>query len=49
MVDGKVDEAVAAVLKAARTGKVGDGKIFVTTIETAARIRTEERGELALT
>jgi nitrogen regulatory protein PII len=42
------DAAVAAILKAARTGKIGDGKIFVSTIEDAVRIRTDERGEAAV-
>lgn len=42
------DKAVEAVVKSARTGKIGDGKIFVSTIEQAVRIRTEEKNELAL-
>jgi nitrogen regulatory protein P-II 1 len=44
----RVDAAVAAIIKAAKTGKIGDGKIFVTAIEEAVRIRTEEKGEKAL-
>jgi nitrogen regulatory protein PII len=39
---------VAAIIKYARTGKIGDGKIFVSRIDTALRIRTEERGESAI-
>src|ERR1041385_3089008 len=46
--DDKADEAVEMVLEAARTGEIGDGKIFVSTVEEAVRIRTGERGELAL-
>ncbi len=40
--------AVAAVVKAAKTGKIGDGKVFVTQIEQAIRIRTDETGEEAV-
>jgi nitrogen regulatory protein PII len=43
-----VERAVAAIVKAARTGKIGDGKIFVSAIEQAVRIRTEESGTLAV-
>jgi nitrogen regulatory protein P-II 1 len=46
--DELVDKVVAAILGAAKTGKIGDGKIFVSTIEEAIRIRTEERGEHAV-
>ncbi len=46
--DDKADEAVAAIVKAARTGKIGDGKVFVSTIEEAVRIRTEEKGVAAV-
>jgi nitrogen regulatory protein P-II 1 len=46
--DGRVDAAVAAIIKAAKTGKIGDGKVFVSTIEQAIRIRTEEKGETAI-
>ena len=46
--DSLADEAVAAVIKAARTGKIGDGKVFVSSIENAVRIRTEETGENAV-
>ena len=46
--DGSVETAVAAIIKAAKTGKIGDGKIFVSTVEQAIRIRTEEKGEAAV-
>ena len=46
--DGRVEAAVNAIVKAAKTGKIGDGKIFVTPIEEAVRIRTEEKGEQAV-
>ncbi len=46
--DSSVEAAVAAIIKAAKTGKIGDGKIFVSPIEEAVRIRTEERGESAV-
>jgi len=46
--DNIKDAAVQAIIKAAKTGKIGDGKIFVTTVEEAIRIRTEERGESAV-
>ena len=46
--DGQKDAAVDAIIKAAKTGKIGDGKVFVTTIEEAIRIRTDERGESAV-
>jgi nitrogen regulatory protein P-II 1 len=46
--DELADPAVEAIRKAAHTGKVGDGKIFVTGIEDCVRIRTGERGETAL-
>ena len=46
--DGQVDGAVAAIVKAAKTGKIGDGKVFVSTIDQAVRIRTEEKGEMAV-
>ncbi len=44
----KVDPAVEAILKAARTGKIGDGKIFILPLEEVVRIRTGERGPEAL-
>ena len=46
--DHQVPTAVAAIIKGAKTGKIGDGKIFVTAVEEAIRIRTEERGEAAV-
>ena len=46
--DDQAEEAVSAIVKAARTGKIGDGKIFVSSIDSAVRIRTEEKGELAV-
>jgi nitrogen regulatory protein PII len=46
--DSEVSAAVDAVVKAAKTGKIGDGKVFVTPIENAIRIRTEETGEQAV-
>ncbi len=46
--DDVLDAAVAAIVKAARTGKIGDGKVFVSTIEEAVRIRTEEKGKAAV-
>ena len=46
--DSQVEAAVAAIIKAAKTGKIGDGKIFVSSIEEAVRIRTEEKGEKAI-
>ena len=46
--DELVDRVIEAVEGAARTGKIGDGKIFVTTIEEAVRIRTGERGDDAI-
>jgi nitrogen regulatory protein PII len=46
--DAQVERAIEAIQKAAHTGKIGDGKIFVTPVEEAIRIRTGERGEDAL-
>jgi nitrogen regulatory protein PII len=46
--DALVTTAVEAIVKAAKTGKIGDGKVFVSTIEDAIRIRTEEKGERAV-
>ena len=46
--DDLVDKAVQAIIKAAKTGKIGDGKIFILEIEHAVRIRTEEEGERAV-
>ena len=46
--DSVVDKAIDAISEAARTGKIGDGKIFVSTVEEAVRIRTGEKGPQAL-
>jgi nitrogen regulatory protein P-II 1/nitrogen regulatory protein P-II 2 len=46
--DSKVEAAITAITEAARTGEIGDGKIFVSPVETAIRIRTGDRGESAL-
>ncbi len=46
--DDHLDEAVAAIVRTAKTGKIGDGKVFVSKIEEAIRIRTEEKGEAAV-
>jgi nitrogen regulatory protein P-II 1 len=46
--DRLVDPAVEAILGAAKTGKIGDGKIFIYPVDEAIRIRNEERGEAAL-
>ena len=46
--DSDVEPAVAAIIKAAKTGKIGDGKVFVSNVEQAIRIRTDERGEAAV-
>jgi nitrogen regulatory protein P-II 1 len=43
-----VEAAVEAIIKAAKTGKIGDGKVFVSTIDDAWRIRTDERGDGAV-
>ncbi len=45
---GMVDTAIEAIIKAARTGKIGDGKIFVTDVEQVIRIRTGETDEAAI-
>jgi nitrogen regulatory protein PII len=46
--DSQVTSAVDAIVKAAKTGKIGDGKVFVSPIENAIRIRTEETGDNAV-
>ncbi len=46
--DGRVDEVIKALGATARSGKVGDGKIFVTDVVDAVRIRNDDRGEAAL-
>ena len=48
LADSLVESATAAILKAAKTGKIGDGKIFIAPVEEAVRIRTEETGEKAV-
>jgi nitrogen regulatory protein PII len=48
IVDTQVSAAVDAIVKAAKTGKIGDGKVFVSSIENAIRIRTEETGDHAV-
>ena len=48
LADSMVNPAVDAIIKAAKTGKIGDGKVFVSTIDNAVRIRTEETGEQAI-
>ncbi|MBI5387390.1 MAG: P-II family nitrogen regulator [Verrucomicrobia bacterium] len=48
LADDRATAAVQAIVKAAKTGKIGDGKIFVSTIAEAIRIRTEEKGENAI-
>ena len=46
--DNRVQKAVKAIVNAARTGKIGDGKVFVLAVEECIRIRTAERGEAAI-
>src|SRR5436190_5396203 len=46
--DQQVDAAIEAILRAARTGKIGDGKIFISPVEEVIRIRNEDRGDNAL-
>jgi len=46
--DALVERAIEAIVRAARTGKIGDGKIFVTTVDQVIRIRTGESGEAAV-
>jgi nitrogen regulatory protein P-II 1 len=48
LAESRVQDAVAAIVKAAKTGKIGDGKVFVSSIEEAIRIRTGEKGEQAV-
>ena len=47
--DGSADEVLDAICKAANTGKIGDGKVFVSEVLEAIRIRTGERGNAAVT
>jgi nitrogen regulatory protein P-II 1 len=44
----QLEQAVNAIIKAAKTGKIGDGKVFISTIDEAVRIRTEEKGKAAI-
>jgi nitrogen regulatory protein P-II 1 len=46
--DTQKDAAVTAIIKAAKTGKIGDGKVFISTIDEATRIRTDEKGDSAI-
>ena len=46
--DTMAEAAIAAILGAARTGKIGDGKIFISRVDDAIRIRNEDRGDVAL-
>jgi nitrogen regulatory protein PII len=46
--DSQLEAAVAAIIKAAKTGKIGDGKVFIYTVDEAIRIRTEEKGNSAV-
>lgn len=46
--DGQLEEAIEAIVKATKTGEIGDGKIFVSDVEDAIRVRTGERGDAAL-
>ena len=46
--DSRVEAAVAVIVKTAKTGKIGDGKVFVSPVEQAVRIRTDEKGDQAI-
>ena len=46
--DAQVQAAVDIIVKAARTGKIGDGKVFISPVEEAVRIRTDEKGDKAV-
>jgi nitrogen regulatory protein PII len=48
LADSRTPAAVDAIVKAAKTGKIGDGKVFVSAMESATRIRTEETGDQAV-
>ncbi len=48
LADNQVDAATAAIVKAAKTGKIGDGKVFVLPVDNATRIRTDEKGNQAI-
>jgi nitrogen regulatory protein P-II 1 len=44
----RVEAALGAIVKAAKTGKIGDGKVFVSSVESAVRIRTQEKDDAAI-
>jgi nitrogen regulatory protein PII len=46
--DSQVDAAIQSIIASAKTGKIGDGKVFISTIQDAVRIRTDERGDKAV-
>ena len=46
--DSNLDSAIQAIINAAKTGEIGDGKIFISDVKNAIRIRTDERGDAAL-
>jgi nitrogen regulatory protein P-II 1 len=46
--DHQLEEAVSTIVKTAKTGKIGDGKVFISNVEEAVRIRTEEKGKAAV-
>src|SRR5262245_56083686 len=46
--DGNTNAVLGAIVKSAKTGKIGDGKVFVSSVEEAVRIRTDEKGEQAV-
>jgi len=46
--DNLADQAIQAIIQAAKTGKIGDGKVFISTVEEAIRIRTDEKGDSAI-
>ncbi len=48
LAEASVEKAIAAIVKAAKTGKIGDGKIFVLPVSEVIRIRTEDKGEKAI-
>ena len=48
LADSQAEDVVSGIVKAAQTGRIGDGKIFITDLEEAVRIRTGERGEEAI-
>lgn len=48
LADTLIEKAVGTIVKAAKTGKIGDGKIFILPVDDAVRIRTEEKGEKAV-